>query len=694
MIFRKHKIQWKRGLLSLTCLNRWTVRLRHKKIPALESFKLHDRIEIGPLELSFYRHNFPSKINKKNHNFILGISGSWHDSAAVILRNGEILSALEEERISRIKHDSSQFPVQAIDKLLTKFCLHWKDIDHIAIGWDYNFYIDTPHSCAPNDRQFHRLDEMYARGKDIPLCQVHRRDVPERNKARYQPQAVGDFLDMMGRQWQTSHRPLVSFVKHHWAHAASAYYSCGLPEPVLVITIDGYGDGETTTVWLGQDSCLRKITSIELPNSLGWVYSSVTEYLGFHTNAGEGEVMALAPYGKPRSPEEEQRVTLLRRFMDDFVQVNPHDGTFRVNSEFLYYGEFLPGRARVTRQMMDSLSYLVPPNRKLGDPIDPNLPNDRPYANLAFVLQEKTEAVVVNIVRHFLYHDPRTRGAQSVALSGGVAYNINANGRLLEQGLVAPDRLFIQPAAGDAGTSLGAAMVVSYEVYGIDPRFRMSRVDYGPSYCDEEIEAALATYGFQEGREYRKVASDEEVAEIVAHLLAQNHVVAWFQGRSEFGPRALGYRSILINILDTDANNLANCIKNRQHWRPSAMSITQESISNYICFNEGPYTSFMIVACALRKTARKIVPSGHHSANGSTRLHAVREVDNPLFWNILNKLGGKTGTPAVVNTSFNKQEPIIESPFDALKSFLMMDKINYLFIGKYFIDRHHCLTLY
>jgi carbamoyltransferase len=616
---------------------------------------------------------------------VLGISGSWHDSAAVLIRGGRVLAALEEERMTRAKHDNSQFPVNAILRLLSDAGLRWQDVDHVALGWDYNQFVETPLASAPAARLFERLHADYARVRRLRNCDVQRRDVLERNHARFQPARVQSFLESLGRELGSAHMPSVSFVRHHWAHAASAWFASGFEEPTLVVTIDGYGDTETTTVWLGKDGELRLLDSILLPHSLGWVYSSITEYLGFQPLNSEGEVMGLAPYGRPRTPEEVELGTALLTFMAEFVQLTPR-GLFRVNPEYTYFGVFPNGRKRVSQTLINRLEKLVPPAVASGRKLDPELFAHRKYAILAWALQQRIEEVVVHLVRHFLTKDRRSSGVRAIALAGGVALNIDANSRLITEGLVAPEQLFVQPAAGDSGVALGAAMVVAREVYKANPKFRMRRADLGPEYSDSEIQAVLEMYGLVSGQDYEVLDNNEAIATRVAGLLAANRVVAWFQGRSEFGPRALGHRSILLNPTDPCANGIANTVKRRDDWRPSAMSIATEYAGRFLeGLPAGAEAPFMNVAFGIKGEKSASLISGRHPADGSSRPQTVTRDQNPLFWELLNHVGGLTGVPAVVNTSFNRDEPLVESPEEALNTFAYMKEVYALMMGRYLI---------
>lgn len=393
--------------------------------------------------------------------------------------------------------------------------------------------------------------------------------------------------------------------------------------------------------------------------------------------------MGLASYGAPRSEEEELRVSQLRAFMEDFIQVDKGDGTFRVDPDFLYYGSFPLGPgSRVSQTMIDRLERLVPRVFHSSRDIDPDSDCDRAAANLAYVFQERIEDVMLNLVAHFFQKDRRTRHAEALALAGGVALNINANGRLIREGVISPERMFVPPAPGDAGTAIGAGLVVASAVYQRDTRFRMRRADYGPAYSDEEIARVLGDFGLQENKDFHVLTDEDEIAETVADLLAQKRIVAWYQGGCEFGPRALGNRSILLNAQDPMADQNANRIKRRQPWRPSAISVMHEKAREYAEGIENAQAPFMVVSFPVKDSGANVIASGRHHADGSTRPQTVVKEEAPLFHKLLTILEEKTGVAAVVNTSFNRSEPIVESPEEAINTLYYMKGVDALVLGK------------
>ncbi|MBI5124597.1 MAG: hypothetical protein HZA72_04180, partial [Candidatus Omnitrophica bacterium] len=622
------------------------IRFHRNDYTPIEHMGLKDRVGGDGITLKVYQGDF---VTEPKGRYILGISGSWHDSTAVLLKDGKLVAALEEERMSRTKHDTSYFPTNAIHRLLKEEGITLDDISHISIGWNYNLYVDAPGSRAPADEFFENMDEEFAKRKGIVGSEVTRRDVPERNKARFNINRLEAFLNELKSYYNTDYTPRVSFVRHHRAHAASAYYPSGFKEPTLVVSLDGYGDTETGTIWIGKNGDMEEIAHFDLPNSLGWVYSAITEYLGFRPTFAEGEVMGFAPYGEPRDDVERERVERLREIFQDYIYFDSERGALVINPENLYYGEMAQGKTRITNSFIERLKDLVHPSKKSSKDIDPLLPEDRPYANLAFVLQEATERVVTDVVRYYLQKNPTTKGLKKLAFGGGIALNILANGKLIQEGLVGGEDIFVQPAASDAGTAIGAALVVAKEIYGRDVNFEMANAFYGPKYTDDGIRETLDRFGLLPGIDYEKV-DDDNLVEEAAQCIKNNEPIAWFQGRSELGPRALGARSILLNLLDDTANNTANIIKGRQPWRPSASSIIEEAAKDYFAgIGKSP---FMIIAYDVQPDKKHLMASGvHQYGKRLARPQTIDRNSSPLYWRLLNRVGELIGVPAVVNTS-------------------------------------------
>ncbi len=650
--------------------------------PFIDFLGLVDRVREAGLVCQLYRGNFSGPWLGE---YVLALSGSWHDATAALFKDGKLVSALEEERLSRTKHDQSRMPINAIRELLSNEGIGLSNIRAIAIGWNNNLFLGTPHCAAPAAEFFSEMDSRFIERTGIPRHKLIRRPVLERNTERFNPIYMQKFLAELGECFKTSYQPLCCFVSHHHSHAASAYYFSGFKDPVLAVTLDGYGDLESGGVWHCVNGEMRRVATLTLPNSLGWVWATITEYLGFKPTLQEGEVMGLAPYGAPRDSEEKRRVSDLRAAFSEIISFNKKTGLIEARPEYFYFGKILEGKIRVTEKLSKLLGGLVRMSHGSSTTIEPLSKQDRPLANLAFTLQEVTNRLIADFVRFHLAGAKQRCGATKLALAGGIALNIMANGRLVSSGIVRGEDLFIQPLASDAGTALGAGATVSRELLGQDPRIQMRHAYWGTRYSNAEVEAALKKRGLKLGEDYEYVGEDKLI-DAAATDLKHDHPILWFQGRCEVGPRSLGARSLLLNVIDNAANNTANDIKGRQHWRPSACSITLEDAQSH--FEGIGNAPFMITALPVKKDKRQFLQSGTHQYGDKLgRPQTVDRETNPRFWMLLKKLGATTGVPAVVNTSFNRQEPIVESPDQALDTFYYMDGVKTLYIENFIVRR-------
>ncbi|MBU1084117.1 MAG: hypothetical protein KKG84_03385, partial [Candidatus Omnitrophica bacterium] len=628
------------------------VRFHKDGILPIEHLGLRDRTYYDGIVVKIYTGNV---VAEQKGEYILGISGSWHDSTAALIKDGKIVCALEEERMTRVKHDTSMFPVNAILRMMEDIGITWEDIKHISLGWNFNLYVDTPHSINPNSVLFREIDEKYARGKDIKIEDIVKRQNEEKNKERFNVKKIYGFLKEMSEYFGTKYEPRVSFVEHSRSHASSAYYLCGFEGKVLTLSLDGYGGFESGSVWLCENGTMKELTRFSLPHSIGWMWCAITEYMGFMPSADEGQIMGFAPYGEPWDSAEMERVNKLREIFKDYMRFDTKQEKLISNPENYYYGEMVEGKTRITKSFRKKMEELgICPYGRATHQIDPKNPEDRAYANLAFVLQERTSQVICDIVRYYFREKVSTKGIEKLALAGGVALNILSNGKLITEGLVYGENIFVQPAAGDSGVSLGSSLTVAREIYGDDVNVEMKHALYGPEYSNEEIRGTLEEFGLTEGIDY-VTATDEKLVKYAADFINKEKAIAWFQGKSEIGPRALGARSILLNLNDVQANNTANIIKGRQPWRPSASSIAEEYAKDYFMgIGKSP---FMIVAFPILFSKKNIVLSGMHEFGDKlARPQTVSKETNPLYWELLTRLGEISNIPAVVNTSFNKQE--------------------------------------
>jgi carbamoyltransferase len=580
---------------------------------------------------------------------ILGISAFYHDSAAALVVDGRIIAAAQEERFTRIKHDPA-FPAQAVDYCLRAGGLQPEEVDYIA------FY-DKPLT------KFERLLETYLAFAPLGF----------RSFRLAMPLWLKDKLHMRrtlrrGLNGQT--RARIVFTDHHESHAASAFFPSPF-ERAAILTLDGVGEWSTATFGIGEGSRIRLLDHISFPHSLGLLYSAFTYYCGFKVNSGEYKLMGLAPYGRPIYQD---------LILEHLVDLKP-DGSLWLNMDYFNYCQGLT----MTSERFHRL-FGGPPRRSES-------PLHQRHMDVAASIQAVTEEAVLRMARHVR---ARTEMRQLV-LAGGVALNCVANGRLLREGEF--DSLWIQPAAGDAGGALGAALFVWYQL--LDRPRRPEVPDsqqgsfLGPSFTTSQVEHFLAA----QGASGQRFESEAELLDHVAELLADGKVVGWFQGRMEFGPRALGARSILGDPRSAAMQaNMNVKIKFRESFRPFAPTVLQERASEWFDLKPGVESPYMLLVAPVlesRRVAidsdamrtmqtdpdlrrrvnvvRSEVPAVTH-VDYSARLQSVDEKRNPRFYRLLEAFDRLTGCPILVNTSFNvRGEPIVCTPADAYRCFLATD---------------------
>ena len=575
---------------------------------------------------------------------ILGISCWYHDAAACLLQDGRILAAAQEERFTRRKHDPS-FPRNAIDYCLREGSLSVKDLDAVA------FY-DKPFL------KFERLLETYLSYAPKGLPSFIKAMPLWLKMKLWIPDLLAKELDYDG--------PLI-FPEHHESHAASAFFPSPF-ERAAFITTDGVGEWATTSYGTGEGNRLRIHAEIHFPHSLGLLYSAFTYFCGFRVNSGEYKLMGLAPYGEPRYAQT---------IRDELIDLKD-DGSFRLNMAYFTY----PAGLTMTGKKFAGL-FGGPPRAAEGE-------LTRREMDLARSVQAVTEEVLMNMARHV----HQTTGETNLCLAGGVALNCVANGRILREGPF--ERLWLQPAAGDAGGALGAALMAWHEHAGhgrtVEATDAMQGAYLGPAFSDAEIEAFLDREALP--HEY---VGYEAMPDRVAALLAEQKVVGWFQGRMEFGPRALGARSILADPRGREVQRLVNLkIKFRESFRPFAPSVLAERADDY--FGLGADSPYMLLVGPVHNVSiegeglerlRHIdspVPAVTH-VDGSARVQTVHEATNPLYWRLLRAFEARTGCPVVVNTSFNvRGEPIVCTPEDAYTCF-RRTHIDALALGPYLVTK-------
>ena len=556
---------------------------------------------------------------------ILGISCFYHDAGACLLRDGVIVAAAEEERFSRKKHDSG-FPEQAV-----QYCLEAGDL--VPEELDYVVFYEKPLL------KFERIAASYAatfphsRGVFVKAMQTW---LAEKLWVRSQIRK------------QLSYSGPILFGEHHLSHAASAFFPSPY-EDAAVVTADGVGEWDSTTIGYGHGLDLELTHEIQYPHSLGLLYSAFTAYLGFEVNEGEYKVMGMAAYGRPKHADEVRKLIQLA-----------DDGSFHLDMRYFGYHQSL-------RSINHAFVDLFGPPRPAEAGVDEH------YADIAASIQAVTEDAMLGLARRAR----ELTGSKNLCMAGGVALNVLANARVLRE--AGFENLWVQPAAGDSGGCIGAATYLYHTVLREEGRHVMENAYLGPGYSDDEIQAFLREVDVP-----FTVLDDVQVAPMVGRLLAENNVVGWFQGRMEFGPRALGSRSILANPTEAHMKDVLNeKIKHRELFRPFAPSVLKEAASTYFDFDgrtpdrESP---FMLLVAKVREDKQHLVPAITH-ADGTARVQTVSREQNPRYYSLIEEFGKITGVPVLVNTSFNvRGEPIVCTPQEAFNSFSHTD-MDYLVLG-------------
>jgi len=555
----------------------------------------------------------------------LGINyNKTHDSAACIVRNGEVLFAVAEERLSRIKHDAG-FPRMSIQACLDFANIRAEQLDEVCFGWT---------TAGPGFR--HDLKCLATGGLPLTYLNVVTTTLYFLSMW-HQESGAKRFRELFG-----AGKARMRFVDHHLAHAISAYAYSGFEDSAIVV-MDGRGAWEATSIWRGSKGCIEHVATIPFPDSLGLFYSEFTEYLGFQRNSDEWKVMGLAPYGAPGIK------------LDAFIE--PEAAPYRVNHKRLFgngNGSF------------SGMTPLLGPARVRESEIDER------HKNIAYAVQDACELAVLSITRMAV---EKTR-CRNLCLAGGVALNSKANGKIAASGLV--DKIFVQPAASDDGVTLGAALIPYLDHGGRLPNKSMRHAYLGPAFDDVAIEGVLRTYKLR----YSRVA---DPAECAAELLSNGKILGWFQGRMEFGPRALGSRSILADPRDPEMTaKVNNAVKFREWWRPFAPSLKKEAAGEYL--ESATDSPFMILTAQVRPEKRSVIPAVTH-VDGSARPQTVEKEINPLYWRLIDAFERRTGVPVVMNTSFNlRGEAIVHTPTDAVRTFFSSG-MDALVIGSFVVEK-------
>ena len=562
---------------------------------------------------------------------ILGISAFYHDSAAALLRDGDLVAAAHEERFTRKRHDPS-LPVKAVDYCLEVAGMKIDDIDYVV------FY----------DKPFIKLERILMTyiatcPRSLPSFTT---SIPIWLKEKlWIPRIIGAELGYDGE---------VLFAEHHQSHAASAF----LPSPfeeAAILTCDGVGEWATTTQGIGRGNSFELIKEIKFPHSLGLLYSAFTYYLGFKVNSAEYKVMGAAPYGEPKYVDQ---------IFDNLVDLRD-DGSFKLNMKYFAYDYGLT----MTNDRFAKL---------FGEPVrSMEGPMEQFHWDMAASIQKVTEEIVLRIARDL---HART-GMKNLCMAGGVALNCVANGRVVREGPF--ENLWVQPAAGDAGGALGAAMYVDNCVLDRPRKLRMDHAYWGPSFSDEEIRSFLDARKLP----YKTYSRDEMIRETARHLDEEQAVIGWFQGRMEWGPRSLGARSIIADSRNKDNWARVNLkIKFRESFRPFAPAVLREKASEWFDLDrESPY---MLLVCQVREDVQRNrpIPSVTHK-DGSARVQTVTRAQHAEFYDLLSAFDQRTNCPVLINTSFNvRGEPIVCTPEDAYLCF-MRTNMDLLVLGNQILEK-------
>ena len=599
---------------------------------------------------------------------ILGISAFYHDSAAALIENGEIVAAAQEERFTRKKHDPN-FPTNAV-----KYCLEYggttiNELDAIV------FY-DKPLL------KFERLLETYYTFAPRGL-QSFITAMPVWIKEKmFLKRLINEELEKIG--YDKSKKVKLLFPEHHLSHAASAFYP-SVYEKAAVLTVDGVGEWATASICLGEGNKMTILKELRFPHSLGLLYSAFTFFLGFKVNSGEYKLMGLAPYGNPQSPDVDKYVETIKKEIVDLKE----DGSIWLNQK---YFDYATGLKMVREADWERLFGMK--KRNSEDPLEAH------HCNLGLAIQRVTEEAVIKMAKEA----KRLTGADYLCMAGGTALNCVANGKVQKENIF--KEVFIQPAAGDAGGALGAALAAYYIYFDqkrvIDYQQDAMRGSYlGPTFSDLDVELVSKKYKAV----YQRFENFGELTKEVAQILADGNVVGWVQGRMEFGPRALGARSILGDPRNAEMQKKLNVkIKYRESFRPFAPSVLAEKVEEY--FDYQGISPYMLLVHPVKEERRKELPADFDALelrdklyylrsdlpsithiDFSARIQTVHPETNPRYHQLISDFEKLTGYGVIVNTSFNvRGEPIVSTPNDAYRCF-MRTEMDYLVVGNYVFDK-------
>lgn len=593
---------------------------------------------------------------------ILGISAFYHDSAAAVVVGGKIIAAAQEERFTRDKH-TSEFPTHAIAYCLEEAGLTIDELDAVVF-YDKPFLkferlLETYYAFSPKGlRSFIKAMPVWMKEKMFLRKQIYDglKEVSEYDKKGVK----------------------LLFPEHHLSHAASAYFASNLEE-AAVLTVDGVGEWSTASIGLGKGNDFEMLKEMHFPHSVGLLYSAFTYFLGFTVNSGEYKVMGLAPYGNPDSPQTQEYIDKIKTHLIDIKE----DGSIWMDQSYFNYAS---GLRMVKDKKWEALFGM--PKRQGESEMEQH------HCNMALAIQRVTEEIVILMAKEA----KRLTGAKHLCMAGGVALNCVANGKLLRENIF--DSIYVQSAAGDAGGALGAALAASFMYFkeerpAAEGRDQMQGSYLGPEYSDREVELMNRRVKAS----YRYIDQFEDLSKETAKLIADGNVIGWFQGRMEFGPRALGNRSILGDTRNPEMQKKINLkIKYREGFRPFAPSVLREDVDTFFDLKED--SPYMLLVAPVKEDRRKELPDNYHDLELKERLYFVRsdvqaithldfsariqtvhEDTNPRYHQLISDLKKATDYGLVLNTSFNvRGEPIVCTPYDAYRCFMSTD-MDYLVIN-------------
>jgi len=568
--------------------------------------------------------------------YILGLSSYAHESSCSLIKDGEIKSIIEEERLNREKH-TWKLPILSIKKCLEMEKISINDIDHFTFFWQ------PKKEISGNLNHFIRyfpstLNTLIASSGGGEMNSIERINAMKK---------IGNALQ---EEFNLSNRPQIEFTEHHLAHVASSFFVSEFEKSAILI-LDGRGESISTSMYSGEKNKITKISETKVPHSLGHFYAAITDYLGFKPFFDEWKVMGMSAYGKDDYVEK----------FSNLIELSPN-GQFRLNLK--YFNFHTHGSSKWVSD------YFI---KEFGEKRSPDSEYDQRHFDIAFGLQRIIEKIGVHLA-NFLYDQTKT---PNLCLAGGVALNVLMNREIILQ--TPFTNLFIQPIAHDAGTSFGSALYFYHHKLKKDRNFQFKHTYWGPEYSNVQIEKVLLDSNLT----YHK---SNNIAQETAQQIANEKIIGWFQGRMEAGPRALGNRSITVSPLKAEMKDRLNeRVKRREYFRPFAPSILEERVSDFFEMPKNTNSPYMILSGKVKEEKRKIIPAVTHADN-TARVHTVNSNDNLKYWNLINEFGKITGVPVLLNTSFNENEPIVCTPTEAVDCFLRTD-FDILSIGDFLVEK-------